>query len=113
MGDNPTTKNNSIKTTEDPKTRKRNIQTILIILALVTFFIFIIPNAKASEDLGMVQVFEPDEAALFPTITNMALPKGDIVTFIKKFIVYERLTKVFLFMALRAPCAISPDWTRK
>ena len=56
------------------------------ILAFAAFLAFILPNAKASEDLGMVQVFEPDEAALFPTIAAMASPKSDSLTFIKQFI---------------------------
>lgn len=110
MRDGPTAKNSSIKTTEEPKSGKRNIQAIVIILAVVTFFIFIIPNAKASEDLGMVQVFEPDEAALFPTIANMASPKGDTVTFIKKFIVYERYNKGFPFYGPSAALLLFIRW---
>jgi len=110
MEDWPTTKINSQKPTAIPKPGKSSIQILVFILALVTFFIFIIPNAKASEDLGMVQVFEPDEAALFPTIANMARPKSDIVTFIKKFIVYERYNKGFPFYGPSALLLLFIRW---
>ncbi|HOE35217.1 MAG: hypothetical protein GX415_05055 [Chloroflexi bacterium] len=80
------------------------------ILAFAAFLAFILPNAKASEDLGMVQVFEPDEAALFPTIAAMASPKSDSLTFIKQFIVYERYNKGFPFYGPSALLLIPLRW---
>jgi len=58
----------------------------------------------------MVQVFEPDEAALFPTIVNMARPKNDIVTFFKQFIVYERYNKGFPFYGPSALILVFLRW---
>jgi len=66
---------------------------LCLILAIVSFFLFAIPNAKASENLAMIQIFEPDEAALYPVISEMARPKGDLITFLKQFIVYGRYNK--------------------
>lgn len=58
----------------------------------------------------MVQVFEPDEAAVFPTIDNMAQPKDDFVTFIKQFIVYERYNKGFPFYGPSALLLVLLRW---
>lgn len=66
---------------------------LCLFLAIVSFFLFAIPNAKASENLAMIQIFEPDEAALYPVISEMARPKGDLITFLKQFIVYGRYNK--------------------
>ncbi len=79
------------------ESKAKGIRILLLILAIAAFFLFAIPNAKASDDLAMVQVFEPDESALFPVIMNMARPKGDFVIFVKQFIVYERYNKGFPF----------------
>ena len=70
--------------------KRQSVWILIIILTIAAFALFAIPNANASDNLAMVQVFEPDESALFPVIANMAKPKGDLVTFVKQFIVYER-----------------------
>lgn len=58
----------------------------------------------------MVQVFEPDEAALFPTIADMARQKSDMVTFLKQFIVYERYNKGFPFYGPSALILVILRW---
>jgi len=89
---------------------QRTVQFIIFVLAIAAFVIFAIPNGKASENLGMVQVFEPDESALFPVIANMAQPKGDLVLFIKQFIVYERYNKGFPFYGPSALILVLLRW---
>jgi hypothetical protein len=95
---------------QGPDTKQRNVRILLLILAITAFALFAIPNAKASDNLAMVQVFEPDESALFPVIANMAQPKGDFVTFVKQFIVYERYNKGFPFYAPSALLLVLLRW---
>ena len=89
---------------------RRGVRVLLFLLAVASFVLFSIPNAKASEDLAMVQVFEPDESAEFPTISNMAKPKGDFVTFVKQFIVYERYNKGLPFYGPSALLLVFLRW---
>ena len=89
---------------------RRGVRVLLFLLAVASFVLFSIPNAKASEDLAMVQVFEPDESALYPVIAEMARPKSGIVTFIKQFVVYERYNKGFPFYGPSALLLVFLRW---
>ena len=68
-----------------------------LIFCLLAFMGFAIPNSKASEDLSMVRVFEPDEAALFPVLQRMLAPRDGLLNSIKGFIAYDRYNKGFPF----------------
>jgi len=90
--------------------KRQSVWILIIILTITAFALFAIPNANASDNLAMVQVFEPDESALFPVIANMAKPKGDLVTFVKQFIVYERYNKGFPFYGPSALLLVVLRW---
>ncbi len=61
----------------------------LIALAVIVFLLFTIPNSKASVDLAMVSMFEPDEGVMIPVIQQMTAPKEGIRAFVYHFIAYE------------------------
>jgi hypothetical protein len=54
-------------------TQKR-IFALLVLMAMAYFAIFSLPNAVASQNLSMVQMFQPDEAAPLPYIFQMIAP---------------------------------------
>ena len=63
---------------------------ISVILISVAFFILIaIPNAKASENIAMVSMFEPDEGIMIPVIRRMTSPKDTAKDFITNFLFYK------------------------
>lgn len=70
-----------------------------ILICALIFFLFMIPNSKASQNLSMVGVFEPDEAALFPVLERMLHPKADPLQSVKSFVAYDRYNKGFPFYA--------------
>ena len=44
---------------------------LLLFMAAVAFVLFALPNAVASQNMSMVQVFQPDEAAPLPYVFQM------------------------------------------
>jgi hypothetical protein len=83
------------------RTQKR-IFFILLAIATVTFILLIFPNAVASDDLAMVRVFEPDEAAQLPYTLNMLAPAESLVQSIKNFILYQYYFYGFPFFGFSA-----------
>lgn len=60
----------------------------LAILSIAAFVFFSIPNSKASENLAMVTMFEPDESAMVPIIKRMVSPQPDLIYTIYRFFAY-------------------------
>ena len=58
-------------------------------MAAVIFVLCVFPNAAASKNIAMVQIFEPDEAAPLPYLFNMITPAGTLTQTIKNFIFYN------------------------
>lgn len=64
---------------------------IIIILALLTLAalaIFAIPNSKASDNLAMITMFEPDESIMIPVVKRMNHPQPDLIYTIGRFVAY-------------------------
>ena len=71
---------------------KKNSKAIIIILAffsLLYFIAFFFPNAKASENVAMVAVFEPDEKVQFPYLMDMLKPANTIKQSLINFAFYD------------------------
>lgn len=81
---------------------QKRILWIMILMAAAAFAIYIFPNATASDNLAMVQMFEPDEAAPLPTIFRMIAPAGTIDRTLRNFIFYEYYFYGFPYFALSA-----------
>ncbi len=78
------------------------VKLTLVIFTVVAFFVFLIPNARASENVAMVSMFEPDEGIMIPVIRKMLEPKGFWKIFVLHFMIYRYYYYGFPFFALSA-----------
>jgi hypothetical protein len=78
------------------------VKMTLIVITIAVFFIFLIPNSRASENIAMVSMFEPDEGIMIPVIRKMLVPKGYWKIFVLHFIIYRYYYYGFPFFALSA-----------
>ena len=70
--------------------KKRNrVVLTLALLSLAAFILFAIPNSKGSENLAMVTMFEPDEAAMIPIVQRMTGEYPDFLHTVYRFIAYQ------------------------
>lgn len=60
----------------------------IVIISIAALVFFSIPNSKASENLAMVTMFEPDESSMFPIIKQMVGPQPDLKHTIYRFFAY-------------------------
>ncbi|MCJ7694424.1 MAG: hypothetical protein MUO40_03275 [Anaerolineaceae bacterium] len=90
---------------------KPNKIILLISIALVTvaFILIAIPNSKASDNLAMVSVFEPDEGIIRVPKAMISL-KESFKLFVAKFIFYEYYFYGFPFFAPSALVLFPVQW---
>ena len=93
-----------------PRTGKKPILLICAVLFLGAFLVFTIPNARASENPEMVAMFEPDEGVCLPVVSGMIAPKGDFVTFLRKFIFYDFYSYGFPYFGTSALFLFPVQW---
>ena len=86
------------------------IKRILILISVVVFILYCFPNATGSDNLAMVRIFEPDEAAVIPVLQNMVTPKGNLADSLKGFIFYEYYFYGFPFFGLSALLLLPFQW---
>ena len=89
---------------------KKSILLLLILIAILAFFLFSIPNSEASENLAMVSMFEPDEGAIVPILLNMIAPKETIKQFVYQFIFYRYYYYGFPYFASSAVVLFPLQW---
>ncbi len=80
----------------------RRVLYCLLAIALAYFILLVFPNMVASDDLAMLRVFEPDEAAQLPPVLAMLAPADSPVTAIRNFILYGYYFYGFPFFAASA-----------
>ncbi|HWR66752.1 MAG TPA: hypothetical protein VN364_11605, partial [Bellilinea sp.] len=51
---------------------------LLALISIIVVVIFYFPNVRASENVPMVQIFEPDESAPFYNVLNMISPSAGL-----------------------------------
>jgi 4-amino-4-deoxy-L-arabinose transferase-like glycosyltransferase len=83
---------------------------VLIGLSVIAFLLFTIPNSKASEDLAMVSMFEPDEGVMIPVIQQMVAPRENTRSFVYHFIAYEFYSYGFPHFAPSALVLLVLKW---
>jgi hypothetical protein len=89
-------------------TQKR-IFVLLLFMAGAAFIIFALPNAVASQNLAMVQIFSPDETAPLPYIFRMIAPAPTLNLALRHFVFYDYYYYGFPFFAtLAAPAMVGP-----
>jgi hypothetical protein len=78
----------------------------LVILAVLIFCVYIIPNQSASGNRAMVSMYEPDEGAIYDVVQRMTLPKGRLDEQILRFILYDFYHYGFPFFGLAGLTAL-------
>ena len=92
-------------------TQKRNF--LLLALSILVLIIFSLPNARASEDIQMVQVFEPDEAVPMPYLLQMIAPAGTVEQALRQFVFYEYYYYGFPYFGYSAILLLPLKWLGK
>lgn len=105
----PKKKGLNLKNRTLDKTQKRNLF-ILVFMALVLFALFCLPNAAASRDLAMVQVFQTDEANPLPTVLRLITPADSLAQVAKNFIRYGYYPYGLLYFAISAIVVLPLQW---
>lgn len=90
-------------------TQKR-IFGLLLLMAAAAFYLFALPNSIASQNLSMVQIFQPDEAAPLPYIFRMIAPAPTLNLALRHFIFYEFYYYGFPFFASSALLLLPLQW---
>ncbi len=89
---------------------QKRIFAILLCMAAVAFIIFALPNAVASNDLAMVQIFQPDEAVPLPYIFRMIAPTTSLNLALRHFIFYDYYYYGFPFFAASGLLLFPLQW---
>ena len=92
-----------------PKPNKTVVWT-LIVLSVLIFGLFCLPNSKASEDFSMLTIFEPDEGAIYSVVDRMTYPRGSIGESLHHFINYNFYHYGFPFFGLSSAIAYPIRW---
>lgn len=93
--------------------RTQWVQISLILITVAVFVLFVIPNAKASENIQMVSMFEPDEGIIVPVIKSMISPKDNFKYFLIHFFTYEYYYYGFPFFGSSAFVALVIQWANQ
>jgi len=91
-------------------TNQKRIIALLIVMAVITFILMGLPNSVASQNLAMVQMFEPDEAAQLPYVIDMIAPAPNINQSLHNFVFYEYYFYGFPFFGLSALVLLPLKW---
>ncbi len=83
---------------------------LLLAMAAVAFVLFALPNAVASKNLSMVQIFQPDETAPLPYVFNMIAPAPTLNLALRHFIFYDYYYYGFPFFATSALLLVPLQW---
>jgi hypothetical protein len=89
---------------------RKIILLICILLVTIAFFLIAIPNSKASDNLAMVSMFEPDEG-IIRVPKAMISPKESVKLFVAKFVFYEYYFYGFPFFAPSALVLFPIQWS--
>jgi hypothetical protein len=89
---------------------RKRIFALLLFMAGGAFIVTAIPNAVASKDLSMVQIFQPDEAAPLPYIFRMIAPTPTLNLALRHFIFYDFYYYGFPFFASSALLLLPLQW---
>ena len=84
-----------------PNARKPVLWSLLAI-SILFFILTGFPNAAASENLAMVRMFEPDEAAPLPYVIKMITPTENLNQALRNFVFYQYYFYGFPFFSFSA-----------
>ena len=86
----------------DMSPNQKKIFGLLLVMALAAFFLYSRPNAAASQNTAMVQMFEPDEAAPLPYLLHMVSAAPSVTQALKNFVFYNYYYYGFPYFAISA-----------
>jgi hypothetical protein len=89
---------------------QKRIFGLLLFMAAVAFVLFALPNAVASQNLSMVQIFQPDEAAPLPYVLKMIAPAPTLNLALRQFVFYDYYYYGFPFFAASALLLLPLQW---
>lgn len=82
----------------------------LVIISVFFLVLFGILNNTGSENIAMVRIFEPDEAAVLPVIQDMVTPKANLDSFLRGFVFFKYYFYGFPFFGLSGLVALPFQW---
>lgn len=82
----------------------------LVLIAIALFTLYALPNAAASKNLAMVQVFSADESLPLPTVLRMVAPSGSLEQTAKNFIFYGYYPYGLVYFAWSAAVVYPLQW---
>jgi len=91
-------------------TTQKRIFALLLFMAAVGFILFALPNAVASKNISMVQIFQPDEAAPLPSVFRMIAPAPSLNLALRHFIFYDYYYYGFPYFAVSALLILPLQW---
>jgi hypothetical protein len=89
---------------------QKRIFALLLVISAAAFILYIPPNAAASQNLSMVQMFEPDEAAPLPYVFQMIAPAKNLDQALRGFVFYNYYYYGFPYFALSALLILPVQW---
>lgn len=90
--------------------KQKRIFALLLFMAAAVFGLFILPNAVASQNLSMVQMFQPDEAAPLPYVFHMIAPTATLNQALRAFVFYDYYYYGFPYFGMSALFILPLRW---
>ncbi len=91
-------------------TTQKRIFALLLFMATAAFVVFALPNAVASKNISMVQIFQPDEAGPLPYVFHMIAPAPSLNLALRHFVFYDYYYYGFPFFAVSALLVLPLQW---
>lgn len=95
------------------KNHPKWIHTALVLISISFLTAIAIPNYKASENIAMVEMFEPDEGIMIPVIDRMTSPRDTFKDHLYFFLLYEYYFYGFPFFASSALVTFPFQWVNQ
>lgn len=89
---------------------QKMIVPLLLLMAVLTLLIIALPNHAASQNLAMIQMFEPDEAVILPYVFDMIAPAPTLDRSLRNFIFYDYYFYGFPFFGLSGLVLLPLKW---
>ena len=83
---------------------------ICLAMAITAFVLFVLPNRVASENLSMVQMFQPDEGSALPPVFKMIAPASSLNQALRSFVFYDYYYYGFPYFGLSALVLLPLRW---
>jgi len=93
------------------KLHSKAVRILLALIFVLYFAACLQPNAAGSQNIAMISMFEPDEAANYYVLERMTSPKPNLPVFLQYFITYDYYHYGFPFFGLSALVAYPLRWT--